>query len=327
MSRSFVLRGAAALLAVAVMFAGSTPVSQAADLTTIRVGRAIVNAWPFAMLEVGQDAHIWEKAGVKLEIFSFKGDGQVQQALTSGSIDIGLGSGPALGYRAKGVPAIGVAAMYAAPSDMAIMVSPNGGIKSVNDLKGKKLGVSTAGSLTDWLVHELSRQKGWGVDGIESVAMGSEEARLAAMQSGEIAGVVGDIGVAYNLEELGKGRLLQTFGNFVQKFETHAISASNDMVDKHPEAVAKFLKGWFMTIQYAKTHRAETIVSTKAVLKESDSVLAKLYDNDMPGMSVNGSFDPASIAAVAKSLKELGIMETDPDPKTLYTAKFTPVKI
>ena len=38
-------------------------------------------------------------------------------------------------------------------------------------------------------------------------------------------------------------------------------------------------------------------------------------------------FDPASVAAVAASLKALGIMDTVPDPKTIYTTKFTPVKI
>jgi ABC-type nitrate/sulfonate/bicarbonate transport system substrate-binding protein len=328
MNRSLLMRGVTAMVAAAALSATLAPApARAADLTTVRVGRAIVNSWPFAMFEVGQDAHIWEKVGIKLDIASFKGDGQLQQAMTAGSIDFGLGSGPAMGYRAKGVPAIGVAVMYAAPGDMAIVVAPNSSIKSVNDLKGKKLGVTTAGSLTDWLVHELGRQKGWGPDGIESLAMGSTEARVAAMQSGEIAGSVGDIGVAYELEEQGKGKLLQTFGSFVTKFETHVIFASDDMVNKHPDLVQRFLKGWFMTVAYAKTHKAETIASTKAVLKESDAVLSKLYDNDMPGMSLNGAFDPASVAAVAKSLKDLGIMDSDPDPKTIYTSKFVPVKI
>jgi NitT/TauT family transport system substrate-binding protein len=324
---SFILRGVAALLGAAVITAAGAPPVHAADLTTVRVGRAIVNSFPFAMLELGQDAHIWEKVGLKVDISSFKGDGQLQQALTAGSVDFGLGSGPAMGYRAKGVPAIGVAVMLGAPTDMAIMIAPNGGIKNVNDLKGKTLGVTTSGSLTDWLVHELSRQRGWGSDGITSLAMGSTEARLAAMQTGQIAGSVGDIGVAYELEEQGKGKLFQTFGNFVTKFETHVIFASDDMVNKHPDVVQKFLKGWFMTIAYAKTHKAETIKSTKVVLQESDAVLSKLYDNDMPSLSSNGEFDPASVAAVAKSLKDLGIMDTDPDPKSLYTPKFVPVKI
>ena len=183
MNCSFILRGVAALLGAAVITAAGAPPVHAADLTTVRVGRAIVNSFPFAMLELGQDAHIWEKVGLKVDISSFKGDGQLQQALTAGSVDFGLGSGPAMGYRAKGVPAIGVAVMLGAPTDMAIMIAPNGGIKNVNDLKGKTLGVTTSGSLTDWLVHELSRQRGWGSDGITSLAMGSTEARLAAMQT------------------------------------------------------------------------------------------------------------------------------------------------
>jgi NitT/TauT family transport system substrate-binding protein len=327
MGRSFFVRGVTALLAVAVLLASAPRPAQAADLTTVRVGRAIVNSWPFAFFEIGQDAHIWEKVGIKLDIASFKGDGQLQQAMTAGSLDFGLGSGPAMGYRAKGVPAIGVAALYAAPGDMAIMVAPNSPIKSVNDLKGKTLGVTSAGSLTDWLVHELARQKGWGSEGITSLPMGTTEARVAAMQSGQIAGSVGDIGVAYELEEQGKGKLLQTFGNFVTKFETHVIFASDDMVNKHPDVVERFLKGWYMTVAYAKTHKAEVIASTKIVLKESDAVLSKLYDNDMPGMSKDGAFDAASVAAVAKSLKDLGIMDSDPDPKTIYTTKFVPVKI
>jgi hypothetical protein len=44
-------------------------------------------------------------------------------------------------------------------------------------------------------------------------------------------------------------------------------------------------------------------------------------------MSSDGAWDPASVEAVAKSLKELGIMDTVPDPKTIYNAKFVPVKI
>ena len=327
MSRSIVMRGIAALLGITVMFAGSTRSVQTATPDEIRVGRAVVNAFAFATLEVGVDAHIWDKVGLKLDISSFKGDGQLQQAMTAGSIDFGLGSGPAMGYRAKGVPAIAVATMFGAPSDMGIIVAMNSPIKTVADFKGKKIGVTTAGSLTDWLVHELSRRQGWGSDGIESVAMGSMEARVAALQSGEIAGTVQDVGVGYELETQNKGKVFNNFGNFVQKFETHVIFATDDMVAKHPDTVQRFLKGWFMTVAYMRTHKAETVKSIAKVLQETEPIVGRLYDNDMAGMSSDGAWDPASVAAVAKSLKELGIMDSEPDPKTIYTARFVPVKI
>ena len=101
-----------------------------------------------------------------LSVSSFRGDAQLQQGLAAGSLDIGLGSGPGLGFRVKGAPAIGVAAMYGPPSNLALLIPAKSPIRTVADLKGKRIGVTTAGSLTDWVVRELSRQQGWGSDGI-----------------------------------------------------------------------------------------------------------------------------------------------------------------
>ncbi len=136
-----------------------------------------------------------------------------------------------------------------------------------------------------------------------------------------------DVGVGYELEAQGKGKVFNNFGNFVQKFETHVIFASDEMVAKHSDIVKRFLKGWFMTVAYMRTHKAETVKSIAPVLGEPESIVGRLYDNDMAAMSSDGSWDPASVEAVAKSLKELGIMDSEPDPKSIYTARFVPVKI
>ena len=327
MNRRNVQRAAIAAAACAMIFAATGRAAHSAGPDTIHVGRAIVTAYAFSVFEIGQEAKTWDSVGLKLEIASFKGDAQLQQAMTAGSIDFGLGSGPAMGYHSKGVPATAVAAMYGAPSDMAIVIAKNGPVKSIADLKGKKLAVTTAGSLTDWLVHELSRRQGWGPDGIESVPMGSTEARLAALQSGEIAGSVQDQGVGYELEEQGKGRVFMGFGNFVQKFYTHVIFARDEVVAKNPELVGRFLKGWFRTIAWMKTHKKETVRIAASVVGSSETVVSRLYDEDMASFSTDGAFDPASVEAVRKSLKELGIVETEPDVKSMYTTRFVPVKI
>ena len=327
MNRSVTLRGIAALLGISVMLAGSTRVAQTATPDTIRVGRAVSTAFAFATLEVGVDAHIWDKVNLKLDISTFKGDADVQRAMTANQIDFGLGGGPAMGYHAKGVPGIAVASMYGPPTDMAIVISSSGAVKTVNDLKGKKLGVTTAGSLTDWLVHALAQRQGWGPEGIDSVAMGSTEARVSALGTGQIAGSVQDIGVGYELESQGKGKVFQTFGNFVPKFETHVLFATDDMIKNHPDTVARFLKGWFMTVAYMRTHKAETVHSIAPVLGESESIVGRLYDNDMAAMSSNGAWDPQAVSVVAQSLKDLGLSDTVLDAKAMLNSQFVPVKI
>ena len=63
-----------------------------------------------------------------------------------------------MGFMPKGVPAKAVAAFAGPPGNMALLVGTGDKIKSVNDLAGKKIGVTTAGSLTYWLVPVLFRR-------------------------------------------------------------------------------------------------------------------------------------------------------------------------
>ena len=161
----------------------------------LRIGKSVPNSWAFAATDVGVQAGIFKQEGIELAISSFKGDAQMQTGLTAGAVDVALGSGPGLGFRAKGVPAIGVAAMYGAPSNLAVVVLAKSPIKTVADLKGKRIGVTTGGSLTDWLSRELARQQGWGRDGMQVMPLGSMQARLAAMERGDLdahGGRVGD---------------------------------------------------------------------------------------------------------------------------------------
>src|SRR5262249_55342108 len=123
--------------------------AQAAE--KLRVGKAVAFAWTFTPLDVGIQMGIFAKHGLEVEASAFAGDAKLQQPLVSDSIDIGIGSGPGMAFMAKGVPAKAVAAMAGVPRNMAVMVGYNSSIKTVDDLKGKKLGVTTAGSLTDWI--------------------------------------------------------------------------------------------------------------------------------------------------------------------------------
>src|ERR1700730_17246832 len=148
------------------------PAGAAFGLDKIRLGKAVPNSFAFGAAEVGIEAKIFEQEGLEIQVTSFRGDAQMQQALAADSLDVGLGSGPALGFRAKGAPAIGVAGMYGPPANLALVLPVDAPVRSIADLRGKRIGVTTTGSLTDWLVRELSLQQGWGSNGIEIVALG-----------------------------------------------------------------------------------------------------------------------------------------------------------
>ena len=107
----------AALIAIASMLLASSP---AVAQDKLRIGKSVPNSWAFAATDVGVQTGIFKQEGIELAISSFRGDAQMQTGLTAGAVDVSLGSGPGLGFRAKGVPAIGVAAMYGAPRNLAV---------------------------------------------------------------------------------------------------------------------------------------------------------------------------------------------------------------
>jgi NitT/TauT family transport system substrate-binding protein len=153
------LRLIAAVLLLAASALPSAPGATAAE--TLRVGKAVAEAFSFVPLDIGMRKGFFAKQGLDIESIAFTGDARMQQAMASDSLDIALGSGPAMAFIVKGAPIKAVAAMAGPPLLLAILVRPDGP-KSAADLKGKKISVSTAGSLTYWLVSETSRRQGWG---------------------------------------------------------------------------------------------------------------------------------------------------------------------
>ncbi len=312
----------AALLAAIALWPGGAALA----LEQVRLGKAVPNSFAFGAAEVGIEAKIFDAEGIKVEVTSFRGDAQLQQALAAGGVDVGLGSGPGLGFRAKGAPAIGVAAMYGPPANLALVLPLDTPIRTIADLKGKRIGVTTAGSLTDWLVRELSRQQGWGSDGMQILALGQMQARLAAIQRGELDGMVIEAATGYELEEAGKAKNFLLFGDIAKDFYTHVIFASDDLIEKRPDLLGRFLRGWFKTIAFMRANKDFAVASEAKTIEVKPSIAAKIYDAQISGFSPDGAWNPAAIDVIRHSLKELGILSVVPEAKAIYNDQFVPVR-
>jgi ABC-type nitrate/sulfonate/bicarbonate transport system substrate-binding protein len=296
-----------------------TPSSAAEKL---RVGKAVPEAFSFVPLDVGMRQGIFAKHGLDIESIAFAGDARMQQGMASDSLDVALGSGPAMAFIAKGAPIKAVAAMAGPPLLLAIVVRPDGP-KTVEELKGKTVSVSTAGSLTYWLVSETSRRHGWGPSGINIAPMGAMPGQIAALKRGDIQGAIMDIGNAFDLEKRGEGRILVRF-NDIKDFHIHIIFATNKLIADKPDTVRQFLAGWFDTIAFMRKNKAETVKIAMEVTNKDEDVTSRSYDELMPMFSDTGKFDPQALETLKKSYVELKLLPSEPDMKQLYTEAFLP---
>ena len=298
--------------------------AQAEAAEKVRVGKAVPHAFAFTPLDIGIEKGFFRQNGIEIENIAFMGGARLHQGLAADGADIGLGAGPEFSLVSRGTYALGIAALAGPPLSMGFRVAPDSPIKSLDDMKGKKVGVSTEGSLTHWLVLELGRVKGWGPDGVTHVALGGQTAsQQMALKTKQIDAVIESSAIAFQLEKSKDARFLAT-ADYVKDFHTHVIWGSTKLINAKPEAVRGFLKGWFDTIAFMNANKTETVALARKVTNFDEDIESREYDAVMPMMSKDGKFSPAALKVLERSFVDLKILDTAPDTTKLLTEKFLP---
>jgi ABC-type nitrate/sulfonate/bicarbonate transport system substrate-binding protein len=276
-------------------------------------------------LRLGVMQGLFAKYGIEVEEVTLNGSAKLHQAMTAGSLDIGLGSGTDLIFLVKGAPEIAVASMAGPPLLMGIVVPYDSPARTADDLKGKRIGISTVNSLTQWLIRELARQKGWAADSLTYVTVGAElPNQVAALVTGQIDAVVSASALGLALAEAKRGRLLFPASDIIEDFMIHAIYASEQMVQKNPNAVRRFLKGWFDTIGFMRANKDETVRASRERTNFSLAVEQRQYDLVMPMFSASGRFEARALATIQRSFVDLHLLDKELDLTKYCTEQFLP---
>lgn len=291
---------------------------------TLRVGKAGATAFSFVPVDVGVETGIFKKHGLDITIASFGGEAKVQQAMAADSVDIGLSSGPGLAFIVKGSPVKGIAGMAGPPLLFALVVPKDGAVKTVDDLKGAKVGISTVGSVTSWIIEEVSRQKGWGTNGMIEVPVGSDGARVAALKAKAFDAAIVNLGVALNYVDSGDGSILLRFGDLVKDFHIHIIFATDKAIAGKPETLRAFMKGWLESVAYMRTHKDETVKIAMKVMRTDLKNTTAIYDELMPMFSDDGRFNPKALATLRRSFVEMNTLPQEPDMTKLIDESLLP---
>jgi NitT/TauT family transport system substrate-binding protein len=259
-----------------------------------------------------------------VDISNFAGDARLQQAMAADGIDVALGSGPGMAFVVKGAPVKAIAAFAGPPLLFAFVVRGDDSVKSIDDLKGRTVGVSGVGSVTSWLVNQMSIQAGWGPEGIKVVGIGENGARVAAVKAKNLDGAVVDLASALNYVKSGDGKILARFGDIVKDFHVHVMFATEKAIATKPDALRGFIKGWFETVAAMRADRAKTVAIASDVMGSDPAMTSDIYDELMPMFSHSGHFEPKALATLSRSFVETKVLPSEPDMSKLYTEAFLP---
>jgi len=154
--------------------------------------------------ELGQNAGIFRKHGLTLDVLYTDGGGVTQQIVISDSAQIGIANGflGTLGAFSKGAPLRVIGSTFTGGSQLFWYVRADSAIRSLKDTAGKMVAFSTTGSSTHTAV--LALKKFSGVD-FKPTQTGAAPATYTQVMSGQID--VGWAGAPFGVNEVEQGKI------------------------------------------------------------------------------------------------------------------------
>ncbi len=234
-----------ALLAVSLLL--GMPLASAQDTLKLAVGQR--GNWDTSVAEVGQRLGIFKKHGLNLEILYTQGGGETQQAVISGSVDVGVAAGVmgVLGAYSKGAPVRIIGAETTGAKDLFWYAKADSPVKTLQDTEGKTISYSTNGSSTHGIVTAFMKQYNLKA---KPVATGGPAPTLTQVMSGQI-----DVGWAappFGLDQLDAKQIrIVATGNdaAVFKGQTVRLLITNvQTVQQRKPVLERFMRAYRETI-------------------------------------------------------------------------------
>ncbi|HXG53567.1 MAG TPA: ABC transporter substrate-binding protein [candidate division Zixibacteria bacterium] len=172
------------LLLLIVLTAPQSAQAQGGARKKIHVGVPAVSMGNMIIF-FAKEAGIYEKHGLDAEVVVMQGSGIASRALVAGSVAISPIATPTVMNAVLAGSDMVILAHTMPGVVQSLMVRPD--IKRTEDLKGKRVGVTTFGSLTDFLVRHVAKKKGLNPDReFALLQIGGDAERLLALKQGKV---------------------------------------------------------------------------------------------------------------------------------------------
>jgi NitT/TauT family transport system substrate-binding protein len=237
--------GVAAILSILI----SAGTASAQDKLKLAIGQR--GNWDTSVSELGQQAGIFKKHGLELEIVYTQGAGETQQAVISGSVDIGVAAGimGVLSAYSKGAPVRVIGAETTGAADLFWYAKADSPIKTLKDTDGKTIAYSTNGSSTHGIVTAFMKQYELKA---KPTATGGPPGTLTQVMSGQV-----DIGWSappFGLDQLDQNQIrIIASGNDAAAFNGQTVRlllTTAPVLQARKPVIDRYMKAYRETVDW-----------------------------------------------------------------------------
>ncbi|MBD3108039.1 ABC transporter substrate-binding protein [Bacillus sp. AGMB 02131] len=260
---------------------------------TVKVG--MLKSLSNSSIYIGDEKGIFEKYGIDIEYVPFQAAQPIAVAAQTGDIDVGstaltAGFFNLLGKNSE-VRLVADSGREKENYKLTALVVSNdafkSGVKSIKDLKGKKIGITQTGSSHHFMAGQLLESAGLTIDDVELVPLGGISNVAAALESNQVdAGLLLST-VGTPLLEKGSAHLITWIGDVVE-MQTTSIFYSAQMIE-NKDVAERFLKAYVESVRYyhdnvlnAADKNSEEFKSAVTVLSEQTGISEQLVADNLP---------------------------------------------
>ena len=203
---------------------------------------------------IAESMDLFKKAGADVKIFHFSSGKDARNAMISGRVDAGvIGATPFIIGAAKGDMEAIALALYGSKT-LAVVVGAKSGIKTLADLKGKKVG-SQLGSATDFVFqNKIMPKAGLKKDDVQIVNVRFQN-HVSALTAGSIDAFAGVEPFPSVAEVNGLGKVLTDYSSY--DLQPIILAANTKTIKENRDNLIAFTRGWLAAVKVYQDHRAE----------------------------------------------------------------------
>jgi len=228
-------------------------------------------------------------------------------ALVSGEIDYDTVLGNGIGAAIRGLP-VKVVACFLPATPIALISRPE--FKSVQDLKGRNIGLNTFGGTLESISRLIAKHFGLEPDkDLKFLATGTVESRFAAMQQGLTAATLGSPPIDFLGKKLGFVVLARA--NELFNFPASGLVVSVRAIKEKPDQIKRVIKAGIKASRYIRQNREGTLPVMTEWLKINKEIAAVTYDSVWKAFTEDGTLPENGLRVAIEEAKRIGKVERD----------------
>ena len=280
---------------IVLLALGSAALARAENIK-IGIPSLSVTTMPLA---VAKDQGFFQKEGLNVDIIMMPASLNIK-VLLSGEIQYATTVGSAVVAAVRGINTRVVMCFVDRPL-LDLVATPD--IRSLSDLRGKLLGISSRGGLHDVSMRAILTQSGIDPAQTTLLTVGTQGSMFAALKAGRIS--AGLLNPPQNFIAYREGlKHLAFAGNYIRLPSTGLVTLK-ETLERSPDQVRRVIRALTRARSFARENKAATVTILKRFLSMDDEELvAKIYDYHKRAETADGKIDAALASETIRDTRQ-----------------------